>query len=90
MKPEERERVGQALLAAQASEEIAEALEIQRRGQQRRDLDAHDRLMASRAAEASRDVLHDSTPLKEPGSYTVYEARDRAAHTPPLARETER
>ncbi len=90
MTPEERERIGQALLAAQSSEEIAEAQEMQRRGQQRRELDAHDRLMAARAAEASRDVLHDSTPFKEPGSYTVHEARDRAAHTPPVTREAER
>ena len=47
-------------------------------------------MVASGAADASRDALHDSAPPKDTGSYTVHEARDRAAHTPPLARETER
>ena len=46
--------------------------------------------MKSRAADAARDTLHDSTPFGEPGSYTVFEARDRAAHTPSIAREIER
>ncbi len=47
------------------------------------DLDIHDRLMLRGAADASRDVLHDNGPGKEPGAYTIHEARDRAAHTPP-------
>ena len=55
-----------------------------------RALDAHDRMMAARAADAARDTLHNSTPFVEPGSYTVFEARDRAAHTPSIASEIER
>lgn len=51
-----------------------------------RELDAHDRMMMRGAAEASRDALHDNGPGKEPGAYTVQEARDRAAHTPPAHR----
>lgn len=60
------------------------------RARAQRDLDTHDRMMKSRAADAARDTLHNSTPFEEPGSYTIYEARDRAAHTPPIAREIER
>lgn len=48
-----------------------------------RDLDTHDRLVLRGAADASRDVLPDNGPGKEPGAYTTHEARDRAAHTPP-------
>jgi hypothetical protein len=90
MTPEERERVGQALGQALSSDEVSGIPESERTWQRQRSLDAHDRIMASKAAEAARDVLHDSSPLKEPGSYTVYEARDRAAHTPSIAREGEK
>ncbi len=64
--------------------------EGQRRRERQRDLDAHDRMTKARAANAARDTLHDSTPFSEPGSYTVFEARDRAAHTPSIASEIER
>jgi hypothetical protein len=90
MTPEERERVAQALAGALSSDEVSGITESERLWQRQRSLDAHDRMMASKAADAARDVLHDSTPLKEIGSYTVYEARDRAAHTPSVAREGER
>jgi hypothetical protein len=46
-------------------------------------LDLHDRLIMRGAAEASRDALHDNGTKTAPGTYTTYEARDRAAHTPP-------
>jgi hypothetical protein len=53
--------------------------------QRQRDLDQHDRMMQAKAAEAARNTLHDSTPFAEEGTYTIYEARDRAAHTPSFA-----
>lgn len=67
-----------------------EADGAQEKQRRQRDLDAHDRMMASRAADTARDTLHDSTPFREVGSYTVFEARDRAAHTPSVAGEIER
>jgi hypothetical protein len=88
--PDEEERDGQGATAAPADDNAAGTQESERKRQRRRDLDAHDRMMARRAADAARDTLHDSTPFEQPGSYTVYEARDRAAHTPSLAREMER
>ena len=87
MTPEERERIAQALGQALTSDEVSATPEGERIEQRRHSLDFHDRVMASKAAEAARDVLHDNTPLKERGSYTVHEARDRAAHTPSIARE---
>jgi hypothetical protein len=56
--------------------------EKERKRKAAEDLAWHDREMAKGAAEASRDVLHDSTPGKERGEYTKREAIDRAAHTP--------
>src|SRR5208337_4640788 len=84
------ERVGQGAIAASSIDDAPGAQERQLRQQRQRDLDAHDRMMASRAADTARDTLHDSTPFREAGSYTVFEARDRAAHTPSVAAETER
>src|SRR5580704_6465565 len=71
------------------TEERGEFQEREGRRQRERGLDAHTRLIASRAVDASRDALHDSAPLQEPGAYTVHESRDRAAHVPSLAREPE-
>ena len=83
--PEQKANVDKALGDAQSSDEIGGAgLGDEKRARQQRDLDTHDRL-ARGAAEASRDALHDSGPGKGPGDYTVREARDRAAHTPPIA-----
>jgi hypothetical protein len=87
MTPEENEKPERALPDAPSD---GEGSTSDRQRQSQRDLDAHDRMMASRAAHAARDTLHDSTPFQEPGSYTVFEARDRAAHTPSIAGETER
>jgi hypothetical protein len=61
--------------------EASSAINAEQQANRQRDLNTHDR-MARGAAEASRDVLHDCGPGKEPGAYTVHEARDRAAHTP--------
>ena len=61
--------------------ETSSAINAEQQANRQRDLNTHDR-MARGAAEASRDVLHDCGPGKEPGAYTVHEARDRAAHTP--------
>ncbi len=90
MTPEERERIGRALDGALLSDELSGLPESERVAQRRESLDFHDRMMASKAADAARDALHDSASLKEPGGYTVHEARDRAAHTPSIAREPER
>ena len=80
--PQEQARIDKAL--AQSENSLAA-------GERRRELGEHDRLMAQRAAEAARDTLHDSGPGKEPGAYTTREARERAAHSPPLpGREPER
>lgn len=81
MTPNDDERNGQGATGAPEGE---------RRRRSQRDLDAHDRMTASRSADAARDTLHDSTPFQDPGSYTVFEARDRAAHTPSIARQIER
>jgi hypothetical protein len=91
MTPDQKGRVDQALADAQWSDEISGAQEKEQRGRRQRELDAHERLMAHDAASASRDVLHDNGPGRDPGEYTVHEARDRAAHTPAApAREPER
>jgi hypothetical protein len=91
MTDDEQARADQARADAQWSEEISGAKpDDEMRRRRRRELDAHDYLMAHGAAEAARDALHDSGPGKEPGAYTVHEARDRAAHTPSLAREPEK
>ena len=87
---DETENLGQAALGSAPSYDASSTKETKRRRQRRVDLDAHDRIMASRTADVARDILHDSTPFKEPGSYTVFEARDRAAHTPSIAKEIER
>lgn len=79
-----------ALADAQSSDAIAGASPADESVKRQRELDAHDRLMAPSAAEASRDALHDNGPGKEPGACTVHEARDRAAHTPVLTREPEK
>ena len=85
MTPEEKERVERAITDAQSSDDIAggqqRELQVRRQG----ELDWHDRLMARGAANASRDALHDGNSGKQPGDYTVYEARDRAAHTPHIS-----
>jgi hypothetical protein len=47
-------------------------------------LNEHDRLTARNAAHAARDALHDAGADFKPGAYTVWEARDRAAHTPSI------
>jgi hypothetical protein len=78
----ERAKVDKALADTQLSAATADAAPADQSRKRRRDLDAHDRLMAQGAAKASRDALHDSGPGKESGAYTVREARDRAAHTP--------
>ena len=90
MTPNEGERLEPGVRGALSSDDASAAQESEARRQRQRDLDAHDRITASRAANVSRDILHDSTPFEEPGSYTVFEARDRAAHTPSIAREIER
>lgn len=90
MTPEEKERVGRALEGALSSDAVSATPEREQLAQRRQSLDFHDRMVASKAAEAARDALHDNAPFKEPGSYTVHEARDRAAHTPSIAREAER
>jgi hypothetical protein len=74
----------------EADSAFAQVERDDRQARAQRDLDQHDRMMASRAADSARDTLHNSTPFEEPGSYTVYEARDRAAHTPSIAPEIER
>jgi hypothetical protein len=66
----------------QWSDEISGAHEEEPRRKRQRDLDGHDRMMARGAASASRDALHDIGPGRDAGEYTVFEARDRAAHTP--------
>jgi hypothetical protein len=92
VEPEQQARVDQALSNADLSDETSGAHQSDERLKQRqRELDGHDRLMARGAAMAARDLLRDSGPGKEPGAYTVYEARDRAGHTPAaLAREPEK
>jgi hypothetical protein len=91
MTPEEMERTEQATANAQWSDDISGAQEKERKWERQRELDGHDRLMAGAAASASRDALHNGAAGKNPGDYTVYEARDRAAHTPSVgAPEPER
>jgi len=90
MAADEAEKLGGGVAGALPGNEATGAPESERRRQRQRDLDQHDRMTASRAAHLARDTLHDSTPFEEPGSYTVYEARDRAAHTPSIAREMEK
>jgi hypothetical protein len=90
MAPDETEKLGQAAIGDPSGGDASGTKEGKRRRQRRVDLDAHDRMMTSRTADVARDILHDSTPFKEPGSYTVFEARDRAAHTPSIAKEIER
>jgi hypothetical protein len=90
MTNDEQARVEQANADAAWSEEISGAhQEDAKRRQRRRELDAHDHVMAHGAAEAARDALRDSGPGKTPGAYTVHEARDRAAHVPSIATEPE-
>lgn len=80
-----------ALSDAQSSDAVGGAAPADESVKRQRELDAHDRLMARSAAKASRDTLHDSGAGKEPGVYTVHEARDRAAHTAPAGtREQEK
>jgi hypothetical protein len=91
MTPEEKARTEQAMADAQRSDEISGAQENEQKWKRQRELDGHDRLIARGAAMAARDVLGDGGPGKEPGAYTVHEARDRAAHTPPAStREPEK
>lgn len=90
MTPKESEKIQRALRDAVASEAVTDAENSAPKWQRQQSLDIHDRMMASRAADAARDTLHDGTPFKESGSYTVHEARDRAAHTPSIARREER
>ncbi len=72
-----------ALSRSEASADIAAS--------RQRELDTHDRLVMRGAAQSARDVLHDNGPGKEPGVYTIQEARDRAAHSAPVhAREPEK
>jgi len=90
MTPNDDEREGQGAIGGLAGNDASGAQSSEQRRQRQRDLDAHDRIVSARAAEAARDTLHDSTPLNEPGAYTIYEARDRAAHTPSIAGDIDR
>jgi len=91
MTNDEQERVEQAQADAQWSEEISGAdSPNEKRRRRQRELDGHDYLTAHGAAEAARDALHEGGPKKEAGAYTVHEARDRAAHTPSIAKEPEK
>jgi hypothetical protein len=90
MAADEEERLGEQVRAAPQGDDVSGEQESQRRRERQRNLDAHDRMTKARAADAARDTLHDSTPFSEPGSYTVFESRDRAAHTPSIASEIER
>jgi hypothetical protein len=89
MTQDEKEKMERAMADAEWSDDVSTAQEREGRRQRERGLDAHTRLIASRAVDASRDALHDSAPLQKPGAYTVHESRDRAAHVPSLAREPE-
>jgi hypothetical protein len=84
------ERDGQGATGTAPGTDAPGKQERELRRQRQRDLDYHDRMMQSRAADAARDTLHNSTPFEERGSYTIYEARDRAGHTPSVARELEK
>lgn len=56
----------------------------ERREKAARDLSGHDRMVTRSAAHAARDTLQDASAHHEPGAYTTYEARNRAAHTPSI------
>jgi hypothetical protein len=90
MAADEEERPGRQVTGTHEGDDASGGQESGRRRQRQRDLDAHDRMTKARAADAARNTLHDSTPFAEPGSYTVFESRDRAAHTPSIASEIER
>jgi hypothetical protein len=90
MAANEQEKLEGQVSGALQGDDASGEQEGQRRRQRQRDLDVHDQITKARAADAARDTLHDSTPFSEPGSYTIFESRDRAAHTPSIASEIER
>lgn len=73
-----RPQVDKALHHTETSTDIA--------AKRQDELTLHDRIVSRSAINAARHALHDNGPGKDPGTYTTYEARDRAAHTPAVTR----